>query len=330
MLRLVRLSEEHLSEGLLDKLRQSRRVFHAVPEDVSFGALIASGVACLPVPAVIPSDAEWLILPSPIVPKSPVAVEELARLVWITDRLLGPGGCPWDQAQTHESLKRHLLEEAYEVLDAIDSGSREKLKEELGDLLLQPIMHAQMEALAGSFDIGEVAKTINEKLIRRHPHVFGDLEAEDADEVLRNWDRIKQAEKGGGQPSSILEGVPKGMASLLRAYEVSKRAARSGFEWPDIEAVFEKLQEEETELREALEEGSTERIESEVGDLLFTAVNVARWAKVEPEEALRKMLNRFTERFMAMEATSTKPLSELSVEEWDELWEVAKSSNRSR
>jgi tetrapyrrole methylase family protein/MazG family protein len=260
-----------------------------------------------------PHDAILLIPPAPL--------DELARVV---DRLLGPGGCPWDQAQTHESLKKYLLEEAYETLDAIDSGDPEKLREELGDLILQPYMHAQMQKRDGGFDIDEVARGITEKLIRRHPHVFGDLSVEDADEVLRNWDRIKSREKGG-EPQSILAGVPKGMASLLRAHEISKRAVRVGFEWPSLESVFEKLHEEEQELREALAEGDQEKIESEIGDLLFTAVNLARWAKVEPEEALRKMLNRFTERFMYMEKAAAGALSSLSAEEWDRLWTEAKA-----
>jgi tetrapyrrole methylase family protein / MazG family protein len=169
-----------------------------------------------------------------------------------------------------------------------------------------------------------VARDITAKLVRRHPHVFGDVSVEDADEVLKNWDRIKQQEKGG-PPQSILAGVPSGMASLLRAYEVSKRAVRVGFEWPDLESVFDKLHEEEQELREALEEGRADRIEAEVGDLLFTLVNVARWAKVEPEEALRKMLNRFTARFMRMEQLADRDLRELSPEEWDVLWEAAKA-----
>lgn len=248
----------------------------------------------------------------------------LYDLVRVSDRLLGPGGCPWDQAQTHESLKRYLLEEAYEVLDAIDSGSDEKLQEELGDLMLQPVMHAEMKKLAGRFDIDEVATTVVDKLIRRHPHVFDALSVEDADEVLRNWDRIKKSEKSGEAPASILAGVPKGMASLLRAYEISKRAQRAGFEWPDLESVFVKLEEEKAELLEVIASGDHEEIESEIGDLLFTTVNIARWCKVEPEEALRKMLNRFTERFQAMEAGAEKPLEELSLDEWDELWVSAK------
>jgi tetrapyrrole methylase family protein / MazG family protein len=247
----------------------------------------------------------------------------LQELVRIVDRLLGPGGCPWDQAQTHESLKRYLLEEAYEVLDAIDTGDPAKLREELGDLLLQPILHAQIAAKSGGFDTEGVAREIVDKLVRRHPHVFGDVAVEDADEVLRNWDRIKLGEKGP-EPESILAGVPKGMASLLRAYEVSKRAARVGFEWPDIEAVFDKLREEEDELKAAIASGDAKEIEAEMGDLLFTAVNISRWCGVEPEEALRKMLNRFTDRFMAMEQAALRPLADLSPAEWDELWNNAK------
>ncbi len=245
----------------------------------------------------------------------------LDELVTLVDRLLGPGGCPWDQAQTHESLKRHLLEEAYEVLDAIDSQAPEKLCEELGDLLLQPVMHGQM---AAGFNTHAVAEMVVDKLIRRHPHVFGNVEARDPETVLRNWDTIKASEKGT-EPESLLSGVPIGMASLLRAYEVSKRAARAGFEWPNIEAVWDKLHEEELELLEAIESGDQEAVASEVGDLLFTAVNIARWTAVEPEEALRQMLNRFTQRFQAMERSAGVPLTELSPEQWDDLWVAAKS-----
>jgi len=249
-----------------------------------------------------------------VVPMSPVE-----ELILLADRLLGPGGCPWDQAQTHESLKRHLLEEAYEVLDAIDTGSPAKMEEELGDLLLQPVMHGQM---ASAFSTQTIARAAVDKLIRRHPHVFGEVDVADANEVLQNWDRIKQNEKGG-PPESLLAGVPSGMASLLRAYEISKRAARAGFEWPDLDAVWDKMREEERELREA---SSPDQVEAEIGDLLFTAVNIARWMKVEPEEALRKMLNRFSARFMAMEKAAGKPLTELNPVEWDSLWEAAKRS----
>lgn len=263
-------------------------------------------------------DGSVFVIPPP----SPSALQELVEIV---DRLLGPGGCPWDQEQTHESLKRYLLEEAYEVLDAIDSRDSNKLLEELGDLLLQPILHAQKRKAGGEWDIEAVARSICDKLVRRHPHVFGNVEVEGPDEVLRNWDRIKSEEGGGGEAQSRLAGVPSGMASLLRAYEISKRAARAGFEWPNREAVFDKLAEEEVELREAISSGDAEAIESEVGDLIFTAVNIARWSNVEPEEALRKMLNRFSARFTDMESAADRPLEGLSPEQWDLLWESSKT-----
>ncbi len=322
MAKCVRLSFEHLEsmpEDLVSELRASSSVWLA-SSDARIEALLGSlGVTFSVAEDAIP-DSALLVFP----PAGP-----LYHLKYVIDRLLGPGGCPWDQEQTHETLKRHMLEEAYEVLDAIDSGSMAKLEEELGDLMMQPYMHAQMEALKGSFDIDDSAQSIVDKLIRRHPHVFGDRSVNDADEVLKNWDKIKQTEKGGA-PESILAGVPSGMASLLRAYEISKRVARSGFEWPHMEAVFDKLREEEAEFREALASGSREHTESELGDMLFTLVNIARWAKVEPEEALRKMLNRFTERFKDMESSSAKPLDQLSAEEWDELWEISKAKQQGR
>lgn len=252
-----------------------------------------------------------------VVPASPVEA-----LILLVDRLLGPGGCPWDQAQTHESLKRHLLEEAYEVFEAIDQTDPEALREELGDLLLQPVMHGQ---IAETFDTQDVARQTVAKLIRRHPHVFGDADATDAEAVLRNWDRIKQAEKGQGR-ASLLHGVPRAMPALLRAYEISKRAARVGFEWPNVDAVWDKVREEEQELAAALAVGDHNGATAELGDLLFTLVNVARWLKIEPEEALRQMLERFTARFQAMEATANRPLGELTPAEWDELWVAAKRS----
>lgn len=262
--------------------------------------------------------ADWEPGCTLVIPMSP-----LEELVLLVDRLLAPGGCPWDQAQTHESLKQHLLEEAYEVLDAIDSGDPDKLIEELGDLLLQPVMHGQIDALAGKPGTQEAAAKVVDKLIRRHPHVFGDRTVSGADEVLQNWDAIKATENGA--PRSVLAGLPTGMASLLRAHEVSKRAARAGFEWPNLDGVWDKLAEEERELRSAIAAGDSAAIEAELGDLLFTVVNIARWTKVEPEEALRKMVNRFVRRFQAMEATTERPLVELTADEWDALWERAKT-----
>ncbi len=316
-------SNHNLAPEVIRALTLSAKRFHVAPNHPSFAALNALGFSCEPLPENYPDNG--LI----IVPGEPVGADRYAQalgeLVQVVDRLLGPGGCPWDQAQTHESLKRYLLEEAYEVLDAIDAQSPDKLAEELGDLLLQPILHAQIAKKNGRFDTEIVARGIVDKLVRRHPHVFGDVSVADADEVLRNWDRLKSEEKGG-KPESLLAGVPIGMASLLRAYEVSKRAARAGFEWPNIEGVFEKLREEEFELREAIVSKIPEHIGAEIGDLLFTVVNIARWSNVEPEEALRQMLNRFTTRFQAMENAAEKPLEDLSPEEWDSLWNASKQS----
>lgn len=315
MVKVVHLAGEPPNWSLSDF--RNATLYHSDPLHSSFGWLNANGYAVAPIPAEGLPDGSVLLISTRMAP--PGSLEELVQVV---DRLLGPGGCPWDQAQTHESLKRHLLEEAYEVLEAIDTNNPSLLQEELGDLLLQPIMHAQMAKAAGQFDTESVARGIVDKLVRRHPHVFGDVSVADADEVLKNWDAIKKQEKG--EPQSILAGVPKGMASLLRAYEVSKRAARSGFEWPDQNAVFDKLREEEGELREAIIGGNHENVESEVGDLLFTVVNIARWSKIEPEEALRKMLDRFTKRFMLMEEHAACPLTDLSPEKWNDLWEQAK------
>lgn len=273
--------------------------------------LTREGVVWQPLGGGIPEHAILLIPATPL--------EELVTLV---DRLLGPGGCPWDQAQTHETLKRHLLEEAYEVFEAIDRGDNGSLREEIGDLLLQPVMHGQ---ISGAFDTQGAAETVVDKLIRRHPHVFGDVQAEDAETVLRNWDQIKRTEKGDA-PKSLLEGVPTAMPALLRAFEISKRAARVGFEWPDVEAVWDKFREEEAELREALAKNDPTAAVGELGDLLFTLVNVARWLKIEPEEALRQMLDRFTARFQAMERMTTKPLGDLDPAEWDQLWVAAKQA----
>jgi tetrapyrrole methylase family protein/MazG family protein len=245
-------------------------------------------------------------------------------LVQIVDALLGPGGCPWDREQTHETLKKHLIEEAYETIEAIDSKDPDRLSEELGDLILQPIMHAQMDAIEGLYSIDDVVGGISEKLVRRHPHVFGDQNAATADEVLENWDAIKQAERS--EPRSVLSGVPGSLPALLRAHEVGERAARVGFDWQDEAGVRKKVDEEFRELDDALASGDSHRIEEEIGDLLFSLANLARWRKVNPEEALRKMLVRFTERFAAMESASPKPLRELSLDEWDALWESAKRS----
>lgn len=316
MVRVVRLGLNPLqaAQGL------EGEVFHSDPGHFSYQVLLNSGYKLRQLGDGDLVDGTLLV---------PQFSGPFYELLYVVDRLLGPGGCPWDMEQTHASLKKYLLEEAYEVLDAIDSGKVGELKEELGDLLLQPLMHSQMEARDSDWGIDDVADILREKLIRRHPHVFGNLEVANSEEVLRNWDQIKRSEKGE-ESSSVLAGVPKGMASLLRAHEVSKRAARSGFEWEDLEGVFTKLHEEEEELRVAVRSGDRDEVESEIGDLLFTMVNIARWLNVEPEEALRRMLNRFCDRFSTMERMASQPLSELSAKAWDDLWNASKQEIASR
>lgn len=244
-------------------------------------------------------------------------------LKWIVKKLLGPEGCPWDKEQTHESLKKHMLEETYEVLEAIDSGDAKLLCEELGDFVLQAFMHAEMDALNGLYDIDDVFESINVKLVRRHPHVFGDTQVETSHEVLNNWDEIKQHESE--KKRSILSGVPKSLPALLRAFEISKRAARVGFDWQTRESLEDKIIEEQQELQQAIKQENRQQIENEFGDLLFAYVNLARWLGIEPETALTTMLNRFTERFEEMEKQAQKPLRDLTFDDWDVLWNKAKN-----
>ena len=268
----------------------------------------------IPVPPEGVPDGSTLLIPTP-------DATPLGELVHVVERLLGPGGCPWDQEQTHATLKKSLVEETYEAIDAIDSGDLEALREELGDLLLQPALHAGIRKSAGGWGIDDVARGIVDKLVRRHPHVFGDTVVAGTDDVLRNWEAIKKKEG----KASVLEGVPRSMPALARALVVSKRAARAGFEWPSMVEVLEKLDEELREVREALAERDPDHIESEIGDLLFTVVNVARWAKVDPEEALRRMIDRFTRRYRRMEVLAGSSLESLDPQAWERLWNQAKA-----
>jgi tetrapyrrole methylase family protein / MazG family protein len=248
-------------------------------------------------------------------------------LVRVISRLRAPGGCPWDMEQTHQSLKRNMLEEAYEVVEAIEHDDPAKLEEELGDLMMQPILHAVMGREDGFFTIDDVIAGITTKLIRRHPHVFGTLAVEDSDEVLRNWEAIKSAEPANAHRTSAVDGVPHTMPALMRAMDISKKAVKVGFEWPNAEAVLDKVQEEIEELRAELKVNDTARATDELGDLLFALVNIARWLKIDPEEALRTMVDRFIGRFKAMEAMAAsddRELKSLSPEEWDVYWERAK------
>ena len=266
-------------------------------------------------------------------------------LVALQQRLLSPEGCPWDRVQTHQTLRTYLLEEAYEVLDALDSGDPAKLAEELGDLLLQVVFHAELARAAAQFEIGDVIESIYQKMVRRHPHVFGDAQANSAAQVLKNWEQIKVEEREKQRQSrgttdaavrgdtsdapvaSLLDGVPKTLPALLEAFQLTRRAARVGFDWDRIEGVLEKLSEEAAELREAIAQATPQRTEEEVGDLLFAAANVARFLKIDPELALRKATQKFTARFQAMEqeaARNGRPLADSSPAELDALWEAVK------
>lgn len=288
-----------------------RRIYHVNPNCKTFDSFV--GVKPYPGSQFVEQDAVVLV------PSN----EPYTKLGVIMDLLLGPFGCPWDREQSHDTLKKYLLEESYETIEAIDRKDFLALAEELGDLTLQPVFHSRLAERDGKFGFDEPLRHICDKLIRRHPHVFSDTLVANADEVLRNWDEIKKQEKS--EPTSILAGVPKAMPALARAHEVSKRAVRAGFEWPNIEGVLDKVREELVEVEEAISLGDRDKVHSEIGDLLFTVVNLARWQKVDPEDALRTMVDRFQARFATMEANATKPLNELTFDEWDVLWNQAKT-----
>ena len=252
------------------------------------------------------------------------------ELVEIMARLRGEDGCPWDREQTSESIKPYLIEETYEVLEAIDEQDPAKLREELGDLMLQVVFHAQMAEEGGAFGITGVLAGINDKLRRRHPHVFGDVKADTAQEVLFNWEQIKHAERREAQ-ASLLDGVPRELPALLRAHRLQEKASRVGFDWKEAQAVFRKVEEELGELRDAMEGQVSEHMEAELGDLLFALVNLSRFIAVNPEEALRKTIARFIGRFRYIEEELTRrgrSLRQATLQEMDDLWEKAKSQGR--
>ena len=249
------------------------------------------------------------------------------RLVEIMRRLRGPGGCPWDAEQTHESLKRYLLEESYEVIEAIDKNDPEHLKEELGDLMLQPVFHAVIAEERGEFTLDEVLQTICDKLVLRHPHVFGDQIVKTADEQVENWERIKKLEKGE-ERKSALSGVPPHLPALMKAQKITEKAARVGFDWEHTDQVYAKVLEELHEFEETMVLGDEERMEAELGDLLFAIVNLGRFLSLNPEEALRKTIERFSRRFSHIEETLHARgvhLKDASLEEMESLWEEAKN-----
>lgn len=269
-------------------------------------------------------------------PRAPSAGPAFAKLVAVMARLRAPGGCPWDREQTHATLRTYLIEEAYEVLDALDSTDDVKFAEELGDLLLQVLFHAQIASEESRFAISDVIREIYEKMIRRHPHVFGEKRAKDAAEVLRNWEIIKQQErrnKSGqstaeAEPASILDGVPRTLPALLEGLQLTRKASRIGFDWQNVDGIFDKLGEEASELRHALEnKESASRIESEVGDILFVAVNLARFLNVDPELAMKKASSKFSRRFHEMERLARHQgttLAEIPRPEMESLWEQSK------
>jgi MazG family protein len=300
----------------------------------------------------------------------PTTGERFERAVSIMARLRGPGGCPWDREQTFDSIKPYTLEEAYEVLEAIDNRDWDELTGELGDLLLQVLFYAQMAKDQGTFSIDEVLDRLSKKLVDRHPHVFGDVKAETSSEVLRNWEALKAeekkkgrnadagktagTEKDGGAAESVLAGISSAMPALLEAHKLSSRAARVGFDWPNVDGLFEKLHEETEELREQLRdfpapgprpggpdvagagrqqtpEDLRERLEDEVGDMLFVLVNIARYLSLDPESALRKTNRKFKRRFQWMEEqlrASGRSPREATADELESLWQQSKQQER--
>ncbi len=262
--------------------------------------------------------------------------ETFVRLVEVMQRLLAEDGCPWDREQTIESLRPYVLEEACEVMDAIDSGDRRQLCEELGDLALQIAFHAELARREAAFGPDDVLLGICEKLVRRHPHVFAEVEVAGAEDVVRNWNAIKEQEKG---PRALLDGIPHSLPALLRAHRTSEKVARVGFDWPDASGSRRKVEEEIAELDEAIASGDSSRIEHELGDALFALVNLARHQRIDPEVALRRTADRFAKRFAHVERRVRerhgdwprddrgKPTQGLPLDELDAYWEEAKRSS---
>lgn len=253
---------------------------------------------------------------------------DLEGIVEIMDRLRGPGGCPWDREQTHESLKQYLLEETYETIDAIEQGDMQGLCEELGDILLQVVFHAKIASERGDFDIVDVADGVSRKMILRHPHIFGDVSADTPEQVVRNWEEIKKREKGQDTETGMMRQVPQALPALLRSMKVQEKAARVGFDWDDAWGAYAKLEEEVRELRQAMERGESDsRLSEEFGDVLFAAVNVARFIGVHPEFALKGAVEKFMRRFEHVERRAReagRSQKGMTLEEMDVFWNEAK------
>lgn len=255
----------------------------------------------------------------------------LQELIDIVAKLRSPdGGCPWDLAQTPQTLTPYVIEEAYEVVNAINSGEKDAIAEELGDLLLQVVLQSQIAGEYEQFSLKEVAEGISQKLIRRHPHVFGDVSVQNVDEVRQNWEQIKAAEKGEPSPESQtlshkLGGYTRKLPPLIATMKISQKAAAVGFEWENIDGVWDKFNEELTEFKQALEHETPERQQAELGDLLFSLVQLARWYNLDPEAALHGTNQRFVQRLEKMEAFAERPLSDYTLEELETLWQQAKA-----
>lgn len=262
--------------------------------------------------------------------KNRYGFDDLIRIVSI---LRGPNGCPWDKEQTHKSIRANFIEEAYEAVEAIDTDNADLLKEELGDVLLQVALHAEIEREAGNFDINDVIDGICGKLIVRHPHVFGDVKADTADEVLKNWDEIKKRTKNQSTGTETLESVPRTLPSLMRSHKVQKRASRAGFDWSDISGPLKKTREELSELEVEIANGDKRACLEEFGDLLFSVVNISRFLDIEPEEALTAACDKFIERFAFCEELARKrygSFDAMSDTEIDKLWEESKKVLQSK
>lgn len=267
----------------------------------------------------------------PPVQEESLLYAEFSKLREVIARLRGPGGCPWDQKQTHQSLKKYFLEEVYEVLEAIDNEDDEHLTEELGDVLLQIMLHAQIGEDAGYFSISDVIQSITEKMIRRHPHVFSTTTVQNADEVVQNWEEIKRQEKGKEDALSIFDRIPQGLPALMEAFSIQKKAAKVGFDWEDSAPMWLKLQEEIDEFLIEAKADQTVEMRKEFGDILFVLVNLARYYKISPEEALLGTNQKFKKRFRFIEESAQqegKELTEMSLEQLDQKWEEAKQRER--
>jgi tetrapyrrole methylase family protein/MazG family protein len=278
----------------------------------------------------------------PRTPPAQTAGEWFEKLASVQARLRAPDGCPWDREQTHASLRTYLIEEAYEVLEALESGDDAKFAEEMGDLLLQIVFHSQIAKEEGRFEVSDVIREVHDKMVRRHPHVFGEKRAKDSAEVLKNWEQIKKEERTaaakkkadnstGKGTGSLLGGVSRALPAALEGFQLTRRAARIGFDWENVDGVIDKMSEETGELRQALDAKDAKRTDEEMGDLLFAAVNLARFLHIDPEIALKKANAKFSARFRGMEelaANSGKALANVPREQMEEFWETAKRAEK--